>query len=144
MSFGGFGIGPGDIILFTGFAVKVIKALKDEGGAKTEFQVAERQCQGFLDVITELKSLDLSGIPESFRTKLEEYSMQTASDIQIYRKTIERYEKSMGEDSARGWFSSAPRKVQWAFSAAQDLAAFRQSLLAQLDLVKIVIQSSLL
>ncbi|KAK9418619.1 putative Fungal N-terminal domain-containing protein [Seiridium unicorne] len=85
----------------------------------------------------ELNSLDLSGIPGSFRAKIDQYSAQILDDVQGYRKTIERYEKSMGKSSERGWFSSAPRKVQWAFSAAQDLAAFRQSLSAQLDLVKI-------
>ncbi|KAK3315961.1 hypothetical protein B0H66DRAFT_274210 [Apodospora peruviana] len=143
MSFG-FGIGPGDIALFTGFAIKVVKALRDEGGAKTEFQIAERQCQGFLDVINELNRLDLSGIPEAFRGKMDEYSAEIVSIVGDYRKTVERYEKSMGASTDRGWLSSAPRKVQWALTAAQDLAAFRQSLSAQLDLVKLAIQASIL
>ncbi|EEP82024.1 conserved hypothetical protein [Uncinocarpus reesii 1704] len=50
----------------------------------------------------------------------------------------------MGELSARGSFRSAPRKVQWALMAADDLHKFRQCLSAQLDLVKIVIQTSIL
>jgi hypothetical protein len=45
-----FGFSPGDIVLFMQFFAKVISSLKDEGGSKAEFQLAERQCQAFLSV----------------------------------------------------------------------------------------------
>lgn len=139
-----FGFSPGDIVLFTQFAAKVVSSLAEQGGSKTQFQLAERQCQAFLSVMTEVQSLDLSNVPVSFRNKIDEYSTSVQEFVKEFRDTIAHYEKSMGESSRRGLFRSAPRKVQWAFMAAEDLAMFRQSLAAQLDLVKIVIQSSIL
>jgi hypothetical protein len=139
-----FGFSPGDIVLFTRFAAKVISSLREEGGSKLEFQLAERQCQAFLSVMNELQSLDLSNVPDSFRDKLAGYSTNVQEFIKDFRKAIDRYEKSMGESSKRGFFRSAPRKIQWAFMASDDLAKFRQSLAAELDLVKTVIQTSIL
>lgn len=138
-----FGFSPGDIAFFTQLAVKAISSLR-EGGSKREFQLAERQCQGFLSVMNELQNLDLSKVPDSFRDKLAEYSTNTQEFIKDFRKTVDRYQKSMGESSERGFFRTAPRKVQWAFVAADDLRKFRQNLAAQLELVKIVIQTSIL
>lgn len=131
-------------MLFTKFAAKVISSLPEEGASKTQYQVAERQCQAFLSVMAEVQSLDLSSVPASFRAKLGEYSTSVQKFVKEFRENIARYEKSMGETSERGLFRSAPRKVQWALMAAEDLALFRQSPAAQLDLVKIIIQSSIL
>jgi signal transduction histidine kinase len=78
-----------------------------------------------------IRSLDLLNLPDSFRNKLDEYSTNVQEFIKYFRKTIERYEKAMGESSRHGFIRSAPRKVQWAPMAADDL-------------VKIIIQTSIL
>lgn len=49
-----FGFSPRHIVLFTRFVSKVIVSLKEEGGSKSDFQLAERQCQDFLSVMSEL------------------------------------------------------------------------------------------
>ena len=139
-----FGFSLGDIAAFGKFAITVSKALKEHGGSKSEFQLAERQCQGFFDIIEEVRALDLSSMPEAFRARLEEHSTNVVDLVKDFRITIESYGKSMGKHSKRGQFASAPRKVQWALFAAQDLAIFRQGLAAQLDLVKVMIQISIL
>ncbi|KAI9730882.1 MAG: hypothetical protein M1834_005600 [Cirrosporium novae-zelandiae] len=116
-----FGFGLGDAALFTEFTSKVILSSKDEGGSKSQFQLAEQQYQGFLCVMNELQSLDLSNLPESFRKSISKHSTTVKEFVQNFRKTIAQYEKSMGQGSGRGYFRSAPRKVQWAFMAADDL-----------------------
>ena len=64
--------------------------------------------------------------------------------VQEFKATIVKYEKSMGKLSERRQVAGAPRKVQWAFAAVEDLSKFLQSLAAQLDIVKITIQTSIL
>ena len=96
-----FGFSPGDIVLFTGFANKVIQALKDEGGSQVEYQLAHRQCEGFLSEMKELQRLDLSGLPESFRDRIAFYSEGVEQVVEEFQKTIKNYEKSMGETSKR-------------------------------------------
>jgi hypothetical protein len=129
-----FGFSPGDIVLFVGFVEMVVKALQDSGGSKSEYQLAVRQCQGFLSMMDEIKSYDFPGLPQSIRDKLGEYTTDTQQFIHEFKSSIEKYNKSMNENSDRGWFRSAPRKVQWAFMAADDLEKFTVRLSAQSSL----------
>ena len=126
------------------FADKVVGALREEGGSMSEYRLAERQCRGFITVANQVLSLDLSRLPDSFQAQIRKYSAELVEHIQDFRETIEHYENAMGEGRKRGWFSSAPRKVQWAFRAARDLESFRQTLKAQFDLLTMVIQTSIL
>jgi hypothetical protein len=139
-----FEFSSGDIVLFGQFVGKVISSLREEGGSKSEYQLAERQCQGFLSAMNELQSLELPDLPDSFRSKINEHSTNLEEFVKQFRKTIAQYENSIGQSSKRGLLRSAPRKVQWALMAAEDLSKFRQSLACQLDLVKITIQMSIL
>ncbi|KAI7968555.1 hypothetical protein EIK77_006574 [Talaromyces pinophilus] len=139
-----FGFSPGDITLFLGFATKVVKALKEAGGSKSEYCLAQRQCQDFLRAMDNVQRLDLSNVSDSFRRQIEEYSTHTQEFVKDFKETIVKYEKSMGKSSYRGFLTSAPKKIQWAFSAADDLDKFRQSLSAQVNLVHITISHAIL
>ncbi|KUL87842.1 hypothetical protein ZTR_03172 [Talaromyces verruculosus] len=139
-----FGFSPGDITLFLGFATKVVKAMKEAGGSKSEYCLAQQQCQDFLRVMDDVQRLDLSNVSDSFRSQIEEYSTHTQEFVKDFKKIIVKYEKSMGKASQRGFITSAPKKIQWAFRAADDLDKFRQSLSAQVNLVHITISNAIL
>lgn len=139
-----FGFSPGDIALFLRFATTVFKALKEAGGSRSEYRFAQQQCQSFLIVMDDVQRLDLSTVSDSFRSQIEEYSTHTREFVKDFKRAITKYEKSMGKSSHRGFIASAPKKVQWAFSAADDLDKFRQSLFAQVNLIQITISSATL
>lgn len=139
-----FGFSPGDITLFLGFATKVVKAMKEAGGSKSEYCLAQQQCQDFLRVMDDVQRLDLSNVSDSFRSQIEEYSTHTQEFVKDFKEIIVKYEKSMGKASQRGFITSAPKKIQWAFRAADDLDKFRQSLSAQVNLVHITISNAIL
>ncbi|KAH8691163.1 hypothetical protein BGW36DRAFT_438671 [Talaromyces proteolyticus] len=92
----------------------------------------------------DVQHLDLSDVSESFRSQIKEYSTHSWEFVNYFKRAIDKYEKSMGKSSQRRFLTSAPRKVQWAFNAADDLEKFRQSLSAQLNLVHITISKSIL
>lgn len=139
-----FGFSPGDIALFLGFASKVIKALRDEGGSRSEYRLAELQCQDFLTVMDDVEHFDLSNLPSSSRSKIEENMTHSREFVNDFKQTIYKYEKAMGKNSRRGLLACAPRKIQWAISAADNLDKFRQSLSAQLSIVQLTISKSIL
>lgn len=139
-----FGFSPGDIVLFLGFAAKVFKALRDEGGSRSEYHLAEQQCKGFLSVMRDVQQFDLSNVPQLSRSKIEEHLTHSRELVNDFKQTIEKYEKAMGKNSRRGVLTSAPRKIQWAISAADNLDKFRQSLSAQLSIVQLTISKAIL
>ncbi|KAJ6050220.1 uncharacterized protein N7446_005540 [Penicillium canescens] len=138
-----FGFSPGDIVLFTKFAWKIVSSLK-ENGSTSDFQQAKEQCEAFLSLIEETQHLDLSIVPESFRQKIFENSTNMQRLVETFKKSIEQYEKSMGKDSSRGSMRSAPRKVKWALLAAEDLKTFRNGLGSYVQLAQLTIQTSML
>ena len=83
-----FGFSPSDAVLFGTFVAKVISALKEEGGSKADFQLAERQCRGFLDVMNELQSLELWNVPDAFRSEISEFSTDLEDFVTTFRKAI--------------------------------------------------------
>jgi hypothetical protein len=111
-----FGFSPSDIVLFIGFATKVVKALKQKGGSKSEYQLAERQCQDFLAVMEDIKHLDLSNIPEPFRSKIEEYATHTREFVTAFKQMINVYNKSMGKTS-----QSCPSRLTFARAFSRAL-----------------------
>jgi hypothetical protein len=88
----------------------------------------------------EVAQLDLSRISQSLKTKIEERLDSTKSIVTDFKTMIARYEKSMGKSTKRNATLSAPRKVHWAFNAAEDLSKFQPRLSAQLHMVQIVLQ----
>lgn len=139
-----FGFSPGDIVLFLGFASKIIKALRDEGGSRSEYRLAEQQCQDFLTVMEDVQQFDLSNLPSSSRSKIEEHMTHSQEFVNDFKQTIYKYEKAMGKNSRRRLLSGAPRKIQWAISAADNIDKFRQGLSAQLSIVQLTISKTIL
>lgn len=136
-----FGFGPGDIVAFIAFGKKVFDALQDDDGSTFEYRNAAAQCQAFGAVMSDVQRLDLSYLPEDFRKQLEVHSKNVREHVAAFKKhTVDKFEKSMGEETKRGWFKGAPRKVQWAFGAADDLDKFRVSLGAWLQIIQMSIQ----
>jgi hypothetical protein len=64
------------------------------------------------------------------------------SVVSDFKALIAHYERSMGEATKCGKVMSAPRKVQWALEAAEDLSKFQPRLSAQLQMVQIILQMS--
>ena len=138
-----FGFSPGDIVLFTNFACKIISSLKEDG-PRSEFHHAEEECEAFLSLIEEIRNLDLSIVPESFRRKLFDYSTNMQRLVERFKERIEQYEKSLGKNSSRGSIRSAPKKVQWALLAAEDLQIFRKGLGSYVQRLQLTISTSML
>lgn len=137
-----FGFGAGDIVLFINFAVKVASSLGEECGAKAEYQDAELQCRGFMEIMNEIQALDLTSLPKQSRDRIERHSAHTHDFVGAFKERILKYERAMGKSTKRGWAGSVPRKVQWAFDAADDLARFRDSLVPLVQLVHVEISAS--
>ena len=98
----GFGFSPSDIIEFGKFAYKVTVALKEDGGSKSEFQEAIGWCENFREVLKVIQNLELSNVSASFADRLKEHSQRSVEYVALFRTNIAKYEKAMGENSAKG------------------------------------------
>lgn len=140
-----FGFGPGDIVAFITFSKKVYDASEETEGSQAQYRRAIKQCDAFATVINQVKRVDLSHFPDDFRQELEEIYANAAEHITLFRKnTIDKYKKSLGTGTKRGLFTNAPRKVQWADDAAEDMEELRQSLSSWLSAIQMCIMTNML
>lgn len=137
-----FGFSPSDIVEFGKFIAKVVDALQEKGGSQFEYRSIIRQCQDVLNLMKDLERMDFSRVPQSLRARLGERMDGVKSVVSDFKALIAHYDKSMGETTKRGKFVSAPRKVQWALEAAEDLSKFQPRLSAELQMVQIILQMS--
>jgi hypothetical protein len=136
-----FGFGPGDIVSVLAFGKKVVDALQEEDGSSAQYRVAKQQCDAFVALMDSVQSLDLSHLPEDFRTQIKVYSKDVEEHLEWFKRcTMDKYDKSMGKNATRNRFTSSPRKVQWALYAADDLAKFSTTLNNWLQLINTYMQ----
>jgi len=140
----GFGFSPSDIVEFGKFAYKVADALKEDGGSKSEFQEAIGWCEDFREVLKEIQNLELSNVSTSFADQLKEHSQRSVEFVARFRTKIAKYEKAMGENSAKGAHHGTARKIQWALEAANDLDKFCQSLHMSIKALEMFMASRML
>lgn len=135
-----FGFGPGDIVALIAFSKKVVDALEEQDGSQAQYRRAEQHCATFAAIMDQVKRRDLSNIPETFREQLRNISKNAAEHDALFKKhTIDRYERSLGKATSRSWLMAAPRKIQWAFGAAEDMEKLSQSLTAWMSAIQICI-----
>lgn len=118
-----------EIVVLITFATKVKSSLPEEDGSKIQVENATRQCEAFLSVMSEVQSL--SHVTGSFQNTIDKISTSVRAFVKEFVGNIARYEKLDG---------NSKKLVE----AAEDLAILRQSLAAQLGLVKVIIQANIL
>ena len=141
MSFG-FGWSVSDVAFLTNVTIKVMKALREEGGAKSEYQRAVRSLETLQATLTEVRKI-LQHVEPVFRNAISgQLDDSTSSIDQINSKLLAKFSRALGENASNAKDISLPRysfrKVHWAFSAANELSQFRSQLAEQLDTVKLL------
>lgn len=140
-----FGFGSGDVASFVAFGKKVVDALQEEDGSSAQYRVVKKQCDAFVDDMHTAQRLDLSHLLEHFRNQIKVSSRNVEEHVGDFEKdTIDRFDKSMAEHTKRNKVSSAPRRVQWAFGAAEQLANFHATLNNWLQMIQVLIQAMIL
>ena len=106
----GFGFSPSDIVEFGKFTAKILQALKEEGGARTEYQFQVHSCQSLQKALKEIENLNLSHVTDGFAHQLEQRTLDTTKLVADFRKTIAKYDKALGKDARKGYLRGAGRK----------------------------------
>jgi len=111
-----FGWSAGDLVSGINTLVKVGKALKESGGAASEYQ----DTVAFLtSVETTLRGLEaiLAGNPDlAWKVELVEQAGLLKSAVDDFRRKVDKYDLSLGSSSERKKARRIPREVQFSLS----------------------------
>ena len=142
----GFGWSLSEVVLLVNTTQKIIKALSQENGAKSEYQRAIKSLNGLLISLNEVRKI-LNDVEPVFRETISgQLDDSTSSIAKINNTVVRKYGQAPGENGSTSQskvlYRNVFRKLSWAFSAAEDLCQFRAHLSEQLNTVKLLMMTN--
>ena len=132
----GFGFSAGDFIAAATLIGKVIKALKDAGGAREEYQAFVNELGLLQQILAKLESdSEATDSGHAYYNVARQQTKVTIAELTRFLETISKFHSSMGENSKSGWHRGISRKTQWAVQYAAEVEKMRARLGTQLQLI---------
>jgi hypothetical protein len=140
-----FGWSVGDIVAALQLCNKVLAALKETGGASSEYQHAI----SFLGVLTvtlqHLKALQAAPLDPDLAKNLEQHCGLIQGPLTSFRERIRtRFERDLGPDSTRLKILTTGRKLQWALSTAKHVKVLEGKIGGHLAAISIVLSQQVM
>jgi hypothetical protein len=116
-----FGWSAGDIVAALQLLNTIIVALKDTGGASSDYQ----DVSYFLNILSvtlqHLKALQAAPLDPNLAKNLEQHCAQMQGPLTAFHERISsRFERDLGAGSTRLKFLTAGRKIQWALALSKE------------------------
>ena len=138
-----FGFGVGDFVAVIGLITKVRKALKDSGGASSEFQDIVQELGSLQNILTHLGTIhfkERAGTsPALNMTNLIATCQRPLTDFLDH---IARFQCSLNASTPRNIIHTSPRKAQWGIFMGAEVAKLRSVVAAKILQLQLVLQSS--
>jgi hypothetical protein len=104
------------IVSAVSILVKVGKALKESGGAATEYQEAVDFLNGVGKTLTGIQTILQNNPNLKWEPELIEQAERLKAAVEIFKKKIDKYDLSLGADTERKKARRIPREIQFALS----------------------------
>jgi hypothetical protein len=123
-----FGWSASDLVVAAQFVVKVAVALREVGGAASDYQESvDFLCAVELTLqnICKVRSLPRCDVHAAI---VHEQAQSIGSALKIFIDDIEGFDKSLGAKRKRGFNHGALRKVQWATLVSKRVTKLREKI----------------
>lgn len=111
-----FGWSAGDIVSAISTLVKVGKALRESGGAASEYQDAANFLDSLAKTLTGVKTVLADNPNVKWESELIEHADIVKAAVENFRKKIEKYDLPLSVDTKRKKPRRIAREIQFALS----------------------------
>jgi molecular chaperone DnaK (HSP70) len=111
-----FGWSAGDIVAGISTMVKVGKALKQSGGAASEYQGTVAFLTSVKTTLRGLEVIVTNNSDLTWKDELVEQAGLLKSAVDDFRKQVDKYDLSLGSESERRKARRIPKEIQFALS----------------------------
>ena len=133
----GFGFSVSDLVAALSLVGTVIDALREAGGAGTEYRELLRQLHTPETALIRVKRLDLEEVQRAERFALQQAASQCRPSIDDFWQKMRKYQPHLGQYSFG--FKSAWMKIKWATCKKEDLSKFRTDIVAHTTSVDLLL-----
>lgn len=139
-----FGWSVGDIVASITLLVKIGGALKETGGASSDYQESIEFLFGLEITLQNLQRIAPVLLPSSQQSILQLEIEKIAKPIAVFFHRVQKLDKSLGKESEKALWKAAPRKIQWALQVSKEVKALRDSISVPIASLNIILQSQIL
>jgi hypothetical protein len=140
-----FGWSASDIVAFLQLLNKAVVALKEIGGASSEYQ----HVINFLGLLTvtlqHLKALQYAPLDPDLSRNLEQHCTAVQGPLKSFFERIHtRFEKDLGGDKTRPKILTAGSKLQWAFLTSKEVKALEGKIGGHIGAISLVLSQQVM
>ena len=118
---------------------KVSKALKETGGAASEYQNVVVELKGLKYVLQHLEALEPTADNIGHVNAIRGMALACRIPLLEFLGKLEKYESSLGPWGARHTFQAIHRKTQWAISFREEVDKLRAMVVAKQISIKLLL-----
>lgn len=140
----GFGWSVGDLVASLQLVVKIAGALKETGGAKSDYQESIEFLLGLETTLQNLRSVAPSLVNQPQESAVQLEAKKIVKPLSIFLAKIQNFHGALGLESKRSPWRTAPRKVQWAIFVSKEVKKLRDRISVPMFSLNILLQSQTL
>ena len=139
-----FGWSASDIVAALQLLNKVRIALKDSGGASSDYHEESSFLQSLLLTLRHIDALRYAPLDHDIAKSLDLHCEQIRIPLQVFLSDVKKsYEASLGSVSTRLKLLSAPRKIQWALFTANKVKTLREKIALPMSAAQLAISQQI-
>ncbi|KAJ4303049.1 hypothetical protein N0V90_001940 [Kalmusia sp. IMI 367209] len=134
-----FGWSAGDIAKAISILNTIYIALKETGGAVSQYQALKASIQGYILILEYLQTLQLESIDQSIVKAVNALGATALKHILNFEKEICKYDSALGHHPTNMKFSARIRKAQYALGVPKRVTKLQQDLEMHLGQIHVIL-----
>jgi hypothetical protein len=139
-----FGWSVGDLVASFQLVVKIAGALKETGGAKSDYQESIEFLLGLETTLQNLHSIAPILVNPSQENAAQLEVQKIVKPLYLFLAKVDKFDGALGSESKRGPWRTAPRKLQWAMFVSKEVKKLRDRISVPMFSLNILLQSQTL
>ena len=135
-----FGFSAGDIAMAIKLIAQVAGALKETGGAASDYREALQYLEGLLLTLQHLQKLDTQNADPSLANAVRALTAAAEQPVKEFVGEMSKFGSAMASSSLK----AGVRKAEWAVVAAKKADKLRARIVAQMQPVHLLLESQTL
>ncbi|KAL5350845.1 hypothetical protein ACLOAV_004416 [Pseudogymnoascus australis] len=136
-----FGFSAGDFIAALELVATVIDALRESGGASSEYREIVRQLYSLETALIRVKRLEVDPAQNAELVSLQQAAAQCQQTIDDFLKKVQKYQPHLRAGCSSSRLKDGWMKIQWAVCKKEDVARFKADLVGHTESIQLLLMA---
>jgi hypothetical protein len=136
-----FGFSAGDFIAALELVATVVDALRESGGAGSEYREIVRQLYSLETALLQVKRLEVHPAQNAELVSLQQAAVQCQRTIDDFWKKVQSYQPHLRAGGSNSRLKDGWMKIKWALCKKEDLAKFKADVAGHTESIQLLLMA---